>query len=80
MIWNSVSEIWKFRDLKSFGIAYFRYFLWGKFLVSALEISNELRLSRFHFRWTRFSEMNNFRVEHFSKFTPEGPQNGRFLK
>ena len=74
MIWNSVSEISKFRDSTSFGIAYFRYFPMGEsFFVSALEIPNELRLHRFHFRWTRFSETNNFRVGHFSKFASEGP-------
>ena len=51
-----------------------------KFLVSVIEISNGLRLSRFHFHGTRFSETNNFRVEHFSKFASEGPQNDRFPK
>ena len=30
MIWNSVSEIWKFGDPKSFGIVYFRYFYMKK--------------------------------------------------
>ena len=46
-----------------------------KFMISVIEISNELRLSRFHFRWTRFSETNNFRVGNFSKFAQEGLQN-----
>ena len=55
-------------------------FYGGKFLVSALEIPNELRLHQFHFRWTRFSETNNFRVEYFSKFASEGPQKHEFQR
>ena len=70
MIWNSVSEIWKFGNPKSFGIAYFRYFYMEK--VSCFDPRNSKRtpIASIPLPLTRFSEKNNFRVEHFLKFAP----------
>ena len=53
-------------------VSYEIFIIRVKFTVLTPELANELRSSLVLNQQTRFSETNNFRVEHFSRIASEG--------
>ena len=78
MIWNSVSEIWKFYDPKSFSIAYFRYFYLGKAYCFGSKNSKRTPIELILLPLDSFFQDKQLSFEHFLKFAPKGLRMANF--